>query len=241
MAEFNPLAPVVALLVEYALWGIAVAIGFVAHPALLLPRLQGKAGEAKEGKALGRLFGEVLHDIIVPDGRGGLTQIDHVALTREGLLLVETKHYRGAVFGRERDARWTQRLGGRSYRFQNPLRQNFLHVSALRSLGLGVPVQGLVLFTDDATFPKGLPKGVSRLRDLKRDLGSLKSDDMTSLAHAAAWERLAQSARTDSSARKAHREALWERKGRDSRPLVAGFLLAASVLWLVILGLRSGL
>jgi Na+-transporting NADH:ubiquinone oxidoreductase subunit NqrB len=90
MTEFNPLAPLTTALIEYSLWIIPALIGLAALRALL-PRLKGVIGEAMVGGRLDRLFEEVLHDIIVPDGRGGLTQIDHVALTAEGLLAVETK------------------------------------------------------------------------------------------------------------------------------------------------------
>jgi len=163
MTEFNPVAPVAAVFFEYGLWIIPLVIGLAALRVLLLPRVKGGIGEAMVGKALDRLFDELLHDIIVPDGRGGLTQIDHVALTSRGLLVIETKNYKGAIYGTARDAKWTQRLGGRSYRFQNPLRQNYLHISALEALELGLPVFGRVVFTDDSMFTKGVPEGVSYL------------------------------------------------------------------------------
>jgi hypothetical protein len=122
MVDFHFQGLLLDLFLEYAFWGIPAVIGLGVLRHLLLPRLRGAAGEAKVGRVLGSLFDQVLNDVIVPDGRGGLTQIDHVALTAEGLLVIETKNYSGAIFGREGEAQWTQRLGGRSYRliFRHP-------------------------------------------------------------------------------------------------------------------------
>ncbi|MCX8018746.1 MAG: NERD domain-containing protein, partial [Rhodocyclaceae bacterium] len=89
-------------------------------------RLAGRQGERLVGWALERLCPAVIHDLILPLG-AGLTQIDHLALTPRGLLVVETKHYRGLISGRVDEAEWRQQQGRRYRRFQNPLHQNALH------------------------------------------------------------------------------------------------------------------
>ncbi len=229
MAGFDPMAPVYTAIVGYLGWMIAgVVILAIAAAALKLwlPGLKGAQGEAKVGRVLDQLFGEVLHDIIIPDGRGGSTQIDHVALTHDGFLAIETKNYSGAILGREREAQWTQRLRGRSFRFQNPLRQNYLHVSALQALQLGVPVQGHVVFTNRARFPKGIPQGVSQLRTMRQELVVLSVGSETSPAVIAAWGRLKGIARTDKAARQEHLRAVREKHGRNRRLRIAGPVLA---------------
>ncbi|MBV5275722.1 MAG: NERD domain-containing protein [Lamprocystis purpurea] len=139
---------------------IPLVLLLVALRFLLLPKLRGILGERRVGAVLERIGTECLHDVIFPDGRGGLTQVDHVVLTGAGLVVVETKNYRGSIFGQEREAQWTQRLGRQSFRFQNPVRQNYLHTQAVKALVPGVPVLGWVVFTDSARFPKGKPDGV---------------------------------------------------------------------------------
>lgn len=52
--------------------------------------LAGRRGEAAVSRALRRRLAHVADDVILPDGRGGLTQIDHLALTPTGVLVVET-------------------------------------------------------------------------------------------------------------------------------------------------------
>jgi hypothetical protein len=180
---------------------------------LVLPRWRGKAGEARVGRALERLFPAVTHDAILPDARGGLTQIDHLALTPAGILVVETKHYRGRIFGQAHEATWTQTIGRQRNRFQNPLRQNHAHACAVEAIAEGVPVLRRVVFTNAAEFPNGRCSGVSQLATLDADLRDWRRGEI-SPALQQAWQRLLASARTDREARRAHLEGLRARHGK---------------------------
>jgi Nuclease-related domain len=131
-----------------------------ATPAELRALLKSAAGESNVALCLGELGFPHLHDVILTARDGSLTQIDHVVLTAAGLVAIETKTYAGAIFGAEREAEWTQNLGGGTSRFRNPLWQNFKHVDALR-YHLGHRVQGLVVFAGSARFPRGVPPGVT--------------------------------------------------------------------------------
>ncbi|WP_352338762.1 NERD domain-containing protein [Psychrobacter sp. 16-MNA-CIBAN-0192] len=75
-----------------------------------------------------------LNNITLPLANGGSTQIDHIIVSIYGIFVIETKHYKGWIFGSERQAQWTQSIMGRKYKFQNPLRQNYLHVKTLAEL-----------------------------------------------------------------------------------------------------------
>lgn len=122
---------------------VAFSLALAGLRVLVRSKLRGRAGEAQVGRLLDRLFPKVRHDILLPDGRGGLTQLDHVALSPSGLVVVETKHYRGRILGRPQDATWNQVLGRKTYPFQNPLRQNHAHVRAVQSLGPGSRAGGV--------------------------------------------------------------------------------------------------
>ncbi len=94
-----------------------------------------------------------LHNVTLPtpDGR---TQIDHVFLSRYGIFVVETKNLSGWIFGSERQAQWTQKLYRRTFRFQNPLQQNYKHLAALEAT-IGVSPEHLhsvITFVGDSTF-----------------------------------------------------------------------------------------
>lgn len=101
----------------------------------------------------------------------GTTQIDHILITEKGILVIETKHYRGWIFANRNNKKWTQVIYRVKYKFQNPIHQNFKHVHAVRQLLDFLPkesIQGLVVFTGDATFKTAIPPGVieySQLQD----------------------------------------------------------------------------
>lgn len=76
-----------------------------------------------------------LNNITLPLTNGGSTQIDHVVVSVYGIFVIETKNYKGWIYGSEKQKQWTQAFAnGRKYKFQNPLRQNYLHIKTLAEL-----------------------------------------------------------------------------------------------------------
>lgn len=104
---------------------------------------------------------KVFSDLILSDAIG-ITQIDHVVLSRHGVFVIETKNMSGWIFGSETQARWTQVLYSYRSRFQNPLRQNYRHVKALqKALGIYArQVFSIVVFTGSATPKSPMPRNV---------------------------------------------------------------------------------
>lgn len=203
----------------------------------------GRDGERLVGVALERLFPAVVHDVILPTAHGGLTQIDHLALTPKGLLVVETKHYRGTILGQPEDRQWVQQRDGRRRLFQNPCRQNYAHLKAVEALGLGVPILERVVFTDSAYFPNGVPDGVSQLATLEADLAPWRRGRVSSKLRRA-WEDVQQAIRQDGKTRRAHRRGLRARHGWDRRRLAAGVCLVLAAvsafgLWQSSIGLTE--
>lgn len=131
------------------------------------PMVKGRVGEAVVSVgALKRLDSKVyrvFNDLVLPrpDGKGP-TQIDHVVVSPFGIFVIETKNYAGWIFGDEHSRTWTQVIYQKKSRFQNPLHQNFLHVSALvKATGLpGEWFHNLVYFAGDATLKTPLPPQV---------------------------------------------------------------------------------
>ncbi|MBI4936862.1 MAG: NERD domain-containing protein [Nitrosomonadales bacterium] len=98
--------------------------------------------------------------------KDGITQIDHVLVSRFGIFVIETKDYKGWIFAGAGDRYWTQVLYRAKFRFQNPIRQNYRHVSAIRELLDFLPadvVRPVVVFTGDAEFKTDIPDGVFTL------------------------------------------------------------------------------
>ena len=76
-----------------------------------------------------------LNGITLPRASGGSTQIDHIIVSVYGIFVIETKNYKGWIYGSENQRQWTQVFqNGSKFKFQNPLRQNYLHIKTLADL-----------------------------------------------------------------------------------------------------------
>lgn len=126
-------------------------------------KVKGKIGEMFVGAFLKRLGNEytVINNVTLVTVDDS-TQIDHIVASLKGIWVIETKNYQGRIFGTDKDSTWTQKLGRKTFKFQNPLRQNYKHTKYLaKHLGLNEStIATLVVFLGDANFPKGLPSGV---------------------------------------------------------------------------------
>lgn len=132
---------------------------------------KGQAGERKVRNKIESLISSnneyySLHDLTLqtPDGT---TQIDHVLISPNGIFVIETKNYKGWIFGSENQKQWTQTLYKKKYRFQNPLRQNYKHIKAVQNL-LHVNIKSIisvVVFVGDSKFKTDMPYNVMELRD----------------------------------------------------------------------------
>jgi hypothetical protein len=93
----------------------------------------------------------------------GTTQVDHILVSRFGVFVIETKDYKGWIFGDPNQPKWTQVLFLLRFTFQNPIVQNSRHVRAVQDLLDFVPPTGIksvVVFTGDAKFKTPIPPGV---------------------------------------------------------------------------------
>lgn len=116
------------------------------------------------------------HNILLatPDGT---TQIDHLLISRFGIFVIETKNWRGWIFGKETDAHWTQMIGEKKFRHVNPMRQNFKHVSAV-SATLEISkdrINPVIALVGDSSFKTATPPGVVSGGGLAQYIRSFKN------------------------------------------------------------------
>jgi hypothetical protein len=110
------------------------------------------------------------------------TQVDHILVSRFGIFVIETKHYKGWIFGDERSKEWTQVIWKRKFKFQNPIHQNYKHVKAIQDILDFVPkehITGIVVFTGDAIFKTKQPQNVFSLKSLIKYLKDLEQETLT--------------------------------------------------------------
>jgi restriction system protein len=103
-----------------------------------------------------------VHNVTLPTP-DGTTQIDHVFVSRFGIFVLETKNMQGWIFGGENQAQWTQKIYKKSFKFQNPLRQNFKHAKALEA-ALQIPpdtIHSVVTFVGGGAFKTDMPANVT--------------------------------------------------------------------------------
>jgi len=111
----------------------------------------------------------LLKDVLIPDGSGGHLHIDFLLLTGRGLLVVDFRDAAGIVFGGEHMREWAVMDGNQRSTFLNPLETLYDRVAAVKAIAGDVPVEGRVIFTERATFPKGRPPHVLRLASLEAE------------------------------------------------------------------------
>jgi predicted RNA-binding Zn-ribbon protein involved in translation (DUF1610 family) len=140
--------------------GVAVLYFYLKSPSVI-----GAAGERRVNATLSRKLDErdytLIEDLTLPTLEG-TTQIDHIVLSRFGVFVIETKNMSGWIFGGESQALWTQVMRRHKSQFQNPLRQNYLHVRVVQDL-LGIrldQLENLVVFVGSAEPKTEMPWNV---------------------------------------------------------------------------------
>lgn len=76
-------------------------------------------------------------------------QIDHIFISHKGVFVIETKDYRGRIYGDRNQNYWTQVLayGEVKNKLYNPIKQNETHVNYIKSLiGDDIRIYNAVIF-----------------------------------------------------------------------------------------------
>lgn len=106
--------------------------------AIKKPYIRGKIGENFVSSKLHELDPEkyiVLNDVFLPSlGSTANTQIDHIVVSNFGIFCIETKSYKGWIFGTAKHRLWTQVIYKYKKKFYNPLRQNYAHQRSIELL-----------------------------------------------------------------------------------------------------------
>ena len=175
-----------------------LVFGFILFLILMivLLRKRHQTCDSELEKILGPVSLDHLHNITIPDGMGGLLEIEHLLLTNTGLLLLESYEMNGNLFGSEKINTWTQITGGQSFKFPNPLRRLNCSRQALNSLIPGVPIYCRIVFGSGSAFPKGKPDEVILLNSLSDNLSDTKTQTERQRENTQkAWDRINRIAR----------------------------------------------
>lgn len=85
------------------------------------------------------------------------TEVDLIFVHETWIYVIESKDYRGWIFGNENDVHWTQSFSRRGrFQFYNPIRQNYSHIKSLEKL---IPeykshIRWIVVFSNRSSLKK---------------------------------------------------------------------------------------
>lgn len=156
--------------VKYAIWIYLIILAAV---ILTVRRFQSKIiGTIGEKYTAYRIHlitgGHVLTDIYA-ESSDNVVQIDLIAVTSKGILVIEKKTMIGLILGDEYQRVWTVCLhrGKEKHKLKNPLHQNFGHIKVLEELfpQYSAYYKNVVIFGDNAKLGDKLPKNVINDRD----------------------------------------------------------------------------
>lgn len=103
---------------------------------LYLPKIKGAKGEYVVARRLRKLSKNEykVYNNIYLKVKGRSTQIDHLVISIYGIFVIETKNYKGWIFGNENSRYWTQTLYKNKYKIFNPIIQNWAHINFLKKI-----------------------------------------------------------------------------------------------------------
>ena len=111
-------------------------------------------------RCLNRIGIDQRSNLRCPDGLGGSFNIDRLVMLHDSILLVSLKPFSGNIYCADNIPEWTQIVGQKSFKFENPLFDLEYQVNAIRIQAPGVPIRGFPFFDHSAAFPKGHPEQV---------------------------------------------------------------------------------
>lgn len=101
------------------------------------PKIKGKIGEFRIASRLLLLDQNnyiILNNVILRTKNEKTVQIDHIVISIYGIFVIETKNYKGWIFGNENSENWMQIIYREKNQFRNPVKQNWSHIYALKEL-----------------------------------------------------------------------------------------------------------
>jgi restriction system protein len=192
-----------------------------------------------------------IHSVLLDIGVGEFTEIDHVVITRAGVLVIETKGYTGSIRVNPESGHWERSKGGDTETLRNPVEQNRGHIRAIQAMGLGLPVCSLVVLpraSRKGPMPEDVIFGLAALWRVVRARAAQQQGGIGDQQLESCFNRLNSSNRDSPSNRRMHAVRVYRQFGQpgDLPPvarelrwkagLLVGFVLL-SMPWIASVGM----
>ena len=126
---------------------------------IYLPKIKGALGEYGVARKLRRLNKNnyIVYNNIYLKYKGRSKQIDHLIISIYGVFVIETKNYKGWIFGNENSKYWTQVIYNKKFKIYNPIIQSWSHINFLKKLSsdfTGLKYLPIIVFAGSAKLKK---------------------------------------------------------------------------------------
>ena len=192
----------------------------------------GKLGESEVSFVLHSLPLEYLaiDDVIIPDqvtdpSKRYTTQIDHIVISPFGIFVIETKNYKGWIYGSEKSKDWKETFRTTpAHYFYNPIKQNLGHVYALAEhLRLNTNLfKPIVVFSDSCRLNVETTTPVVYVSQLAEQILSYTDVIIPTENVAAIYDRLNKLILSSEEAEAKHIQSIGERFSRKENALREG-------------------
>jgi hypothetical protein len=142
---------------------------------------------------------DYLRNVLVPDGNGGDYHLDFLLLTSRGVVIIDMRDISGNVFGGDQMTDWTLMDGPRRSTFANPQSGLYDRIASVKAVAQDAetPVEGRIVFTKRAKFPKGLPRFTVMLESVAAEFPKLGAAELEIAVakYRPGWARIKQACR----------------------------------------------
>lgn len=172
---------------------IKLSLGFLIGCILLVTiyksKFKGDIGELAVAVVLKDLNKEkykILHDLKIenPKALTKTSQIDHIIVSTFGIFCIETKGYKGKIYGKETSRQWYQYLTNKKNYFMNPVYQNYGHIKAIETILKNdypnMTYYSIIAFSGEANLDKVETQNakVCKIRDLEDVINELSVSEI---------------------------------------------------------------
>jgi hypothetical protein len=179
---------------------VSIALGVVA--VALLAVLGGRAWvvRRRDARRVARVTAgaaDFLRNVLVPDGNGGDYHLDFVLLTSRGIVIIDMRDFDGIVFGGDQMTAWTLMTGPSRTTFVNPQAGLYDRIASVKAIATDTPIEGRIVFTKRAKFPKGLPRFTVMLESVAAEFPMLGAAELEIAVakYRPGWARLKEAAK----------------------------------------------
>ena len=179
---------------------VAIVLGVVV--VALLAVLGGRAWlvRRRDARRVARVTAgaaDYLRNVLVPDGNGGDYHLDFVLLTSRGIVVIDMRDIIGNVFGGDQMTAWTLMSGPSRTTFVNPQAGLYDRIASVKAIATDTPIEGRIVFTKSAKFPKGLPRFTVMLDSVAAEFPKLGAAELEIAVakYRPGWARLKEAAK----------------------------------------------